>query len=509
MNKRFDVGPSLLLLPRIFHSIFEDLGTSLQAEGVKLLQCYPNYEIWFDDGQKFRVSTDTAQMKSEIEKFEGNDGFHRYLDFLREAHQHYELSVTHVLRKNFTSLFSMLRPSFVKHLVTLHPFESIWSRASKYFWTERLRRVFTFASMYMGMSPFDAPGTYSLLQYTELAQGIWYPEGGFYRVIDALVEIGKRLGVKYHLDQPVSSVQLDDAGRKATGIQLRSGKVVTADVVIINADLVYAYNNLLPKNSKSQALQSRKASCSSISFYWAMDRRISALATHNIFLASKYRESFDDIFKKQQLPEEPSFYVNVPSRVDSTAAPAGKDSIVVLLPVGHLLDELEGRGIQTENKQDWKAIVEKARSTVFDIVAKRTGADLQSALIHESVHTPVSWKETFNLDRGAILGLSHDFFNVLSFRPKTKHASIDALYFTGASTHPGTGVPICIAGGRLVADQVLNEFSMAKPWTTRPQQSKTSRIDEVQRPYMLSNIHFALVAMIPILLGLLFVFLQG
>ena len=121
-------------------------------------------------------------MKREIEKWEGKGGFERYLQFMQEAHVHYESSVTHVLKKNFYTLFSMMRPSFLMYLLALHPFVSIWSRASKYFWTERLRRVFTFGSMYMGMSPFDAPGTYSLLQYTELAEGIWYPEGGFNRV---------------------------------------------------------------------------------------------------------------------------------------------------------------------------------------------------------------------------------------------------------------------------------------------------------------------------------------
>lgn len=145
-------------------------------------KCEPNYNIWFGDGQSFELSTDLARMKNEIEKWEGKDGYERYLSFLQEAHRHYELSVTHVLRKNFTSLFSMARISFLRHLLALHPFESIYSRAAQYFYTERLRRVFTFGSMYMGMSPFDAPGTYSLLQYTELAEGIWYPVGGFHKV---------------------------------------------------------------------------------------------------------------------------------------------------------------------------------------------------------------------------------------------------------------------------------------------------------------------------------------
>jgi len=188
--QRFDQGPSLLLLPHLFRETFNDLGTSLDAEGVKLVKCEPNYNIHFHDATSIQLSTDIALMKEEIERFEGKDGFERYLGFLQESHRHYELSVEHVLRKNFYSLLSMLRLDFLKNVLALHPFESIYGRSSKYFYTERLRRVFTFASMYMGMSPFDAPGTYSLLQYTELAEGIWYPLGGFHKVclgqIDAL-----------------------------------------------------------------------------------------------------------------------------------------------------------------------------------------------------------------------------------------------------------------------------------------------------------------------------------
>lgn len=181
-TQRFDQGPSLLLLPGLFEEAFADLDTTMDTEGVPLRKCEPNYNVWFGDGELFRMSTDVAMMKREIEKWEGKDGFARYLAFLQEAHTHYEASVVHVLKKNFLSFAAMVRPSFLLYLRALHPFESIWSRASKYFWSERMRRAFTFASMYMGMSPFDAPGTYSLLQYTELAEGIWYPEGGFHKV---------------------------------------------------------------------------------------------------------------------------------------------------------------------------------------------------------------------------------------------------------------------------------------------------------------------------------------
>lgn len=448
------------------------------------MKCEPNYNLWFSDGESFELSTDLARMKREIEKWEGKDGFERYLGFLQEAHRHYELSVTHVLRRNFTSLLSMARPSFLSHLIALHPFESVYSRASIYFSTERLRRVFTFGSMYMGMSPFDAPGTYSLLQYTELAEGIWYPRGGFHSVIAALVRIGERFGVKYHLSTPVSRITLDPSSRRATGVLLSNGESVSADVVIVNADLVYAYNNLLPPSSQARSLGKREASCSSISFYWAMNRKIPELSAHNIFLADDFKESFDSIFKKHLIPTQPSFYVNVPSRIDPTASPPDTDAIVVLVPVGHLLENTKSSSKAPQNKQDWESMISAARSTVLSTIQFRTGAsNLSSAISHEIINTPKTWQSLFNLDKGAILGLSHSFFNVLSFRPSTAHASIADLFFVGASTHPGTGVPICLAGSKITAEQVLDRFDVSYPWRVRDNKQvllPSKELDRVQ-----------------------------
>jgi phytoene desaturase (3,4-didehydrolycopene-forming) len=442
---------------------------------VELLKCEPNYNLWFGDGESFELSTDTARMKTEVEKWEGVDGFERYLGFLQESHRHYEHSITHVLRKNFTSLLHMARPSFLRHLFALHPFESIYYRASQYFYTERLRRVFTFGSMYMGMSPFEAPGTYSLLQYTELAEGIWYPKGGFHVVLEALVKVGKRMGVDYRLSTGVSHVNIASDGRRAEGVTLSNGEVLSADTVVVNADLVYAYNHLLPSSSQATSLSKKAASCSSISFYWAMEKKVPELTAHNIFLADDYKESFDDIFKRQLIPKEPSFYVNVPSRVDPTAAPEGKDTIVVLVPVGHLLENRASEGLNPQSRQDWKAMVDRAREKVLATIEGRTGVKMRHSILHEEINTPSKWKEKFNLDKGAILGLSHSFSNVLSFRPSTKHAHYDGLYFVGASTHPGTGVPICLAGSKITAEQILDNLRMRLPWTRNGEQGPKGR----------------------------------
>ena len=456
--QRFDRGPSLLLLPEMFRETFADLGTSLEAEGVKLVKCEPNYQLWFHDGETMQLSTDTAQMKREVERWEGKEGFERYLGFLQESHRHYEDSVTHVLRQTFPSIWSIFRPATFRKLLFMHAFEPIWSRASIYFHTERLRRAFTFGSMYMGMSPFEAPGTYSLLQYTELAEGIWYPIGGFHAVIDAIVKIAERHGATFRLSTPVSRINIDPASNAATGVTLASGETLKADLTIVNADLVYATKHLLPPSRATSSLTQRATSCSSISFYWALHSQIPVLHAHNIFLAAAYQASFDDIFKRHLLPADPSFYVNVPSRIDPSAAPAGTDAVVVLVPCGHLVDG---------EARNWAALVDETRAAIVATVKARAGVDFAPLIAHERVNTPETWERDLNLDRGAILGLSHSFFNVLCWRPQMRSREHGRLYFVGASTHPGTGVPIVLAGAKLLSRMILGHQEDARSETVK------------------------------------------
>lgn len=306
-----------------------------------------------------------------------------------------------------------------------------------------------------------------------------YPRGGFHKILDALVKVGERFGVQYRYNTPVTEVILDERSKKATGVRLATGEVLKADIVLMNADLVYAYKNLLPPSSTATSLDKKPSSCASISFYWAMDTQIPQLHAHNVFLADDYQDSFDDIFKRQLIPKEPSFYIHVPTRVDDSAAPAGKDSIVVLVPCGHLLEGEAKAGLNPQSQQDWDAMVSKARDAVVDTLKTRLGVDVRPHIAHEILNTPATWKEKFNLDKGAILGLSHSFFNVLAFRPNTKHDTIKDLYFVGASTHPGTGVPIVLAGSKITADQILDDYKMVKPWS--PGAHKRRFVSELDR----------------------------
>jgi len=299
------------------------------------------------------------------------------------------------------------------------------------------------------MSPYDGLGPYNLLQYTEIAEGIWYPKGGFNKVLQSLESIAVRHGAKFNYNSDVQEITVDGDG-VANGIKLRDGDVVNSDIVICNADTVYAYNTLLPKTRYAAELGNKRLTSSSISFYWSMNQVVPGVAVHNIFLSEHYKPSFDQIFDDHTLPDDPSFYVNVPSRIDPTAAPAGRDTVVILVPVGHISERTD---------VDFDELVNVARDHVIHTIAtKLKMPNFKTMIDHEKVNDPRSWQSEFNLWKGSVLGLSHTLFQVVYFRPSLKCKIFKNLYFVGASVQPGTGVPIVLCGAKLLERQLCDRF---------------------------------------------------
>lgn len=308
------------------------------------------------------------------------------------------------------------------------------------------------------MSPYDSPAPYNLLQYTEIAEGIWYPRGGFHKVVESLENIAtKKYDAKFEYNTGIEKIIVDE-NNVAKGVRLEDGREEYADIVVCNADLVYAYNKLLPESAYGKKLGTKGVlTSSSISFYWGMKRKMPELDTHNIFLAKNYQSSFDDIFKRHLLPEDPSFYINVPSRIDPSAAPDGKETLVVLLPMSHL----------APNNQDAiDHLVQNARKKIIAKLEKHLKIDnLEEQIETELINDPRTWQAKFNLWKGSILGLSHNIPQVLHFRPGTRSHIFKNLYFVGASAHPGTGVPIVLCGAKLVEDQILGDLGIVERHT--------------------------------------------
>jgi len=442
---RFDIGPTLFLMPEVWEETFEALGENL-SDHLDLRRIDPTYKVHFDDGLQLELTSDIGKMQTQLESVE-KTAFTGFLNYIAEGSKHYKISLEKFVGRNFYNLFEYLSLENLPLIFRLKALQKHHANTGRYFKDERLKAAFTFQNMYLGLSPYDAPATYSLLQYTELAEGVWYPMGGLYAGIQALVNVAEKLGVKFLYNTPVKQIVTNK--REVTDVILENGKELSADIFIGNADLPYIYKELLPDTREAKKLDNKLYTCSSIMFYWGVDKEYNEIAHHNVFLGGNYKASFDQIFEDKTLPDVPSFYVHAPSRTDKAAAPEGQDTLYVLVPVSHL-DE--------RSEQDWDAMVDRARETVFKRLADEKGVvDLKDHIKFEIVYQPKVWKERFNLEKGSAFGLSHNFWQVGYLRPHNRHKKYTNLYFTGASTHPGTGLPIVLLSAKLTAERILKE----------------------------------------------------
>ena len=245
----------------------------------------------------------------------------------------------------------------------------------------------------------------------------------------------------------VDRIQVE--GTRASGVVLEDGRHLQADVIVANADLPYVYQQLLPEDPYAHELANKRYSCSAISFFWGVDKVYPALGPHTLFIADDYRDNFESITQGLTVPENPSLYIHAPARLDPSVSPPGQDTVMAVVPVGHL-DDI--------GAQDWPQLRDKARQSVFRRLALLGIDDLQAHLKFEVNYTPLSWRKRYNLMKGATHGLSHTITQLGYLRPHNRHAHYHNLYFVGASTHPGTGVPTALVCARLVAERVTEEL---------------------------------------------------
>ena len=443
---RFDTGPTLFLMPEVFSETYQALGEKME-DHLDLIRLDPTYRVQFQDGSTLELSSNLQYMQAQLETFEPG-AFGAYLRFLSEGHQHYKLSLQHFVGRNFRSLTEYFSPGNLPLLFKLKALVKHADNTARYFRDPRLQAAFSFQNMYLGLSPYDAPATFSLLQYTELADGVWFPRGGMYRVIESLTEIAEGLGVRFYYDSPVKKIEVEAS--RATGVVLDNGDRLPADIVVANADLPYVYANLLPQDGSTAKLDGKKYTSSTIMFFWGVKgERSPKLLHHNVFLADhRYRASFESIFQDLTLPQEPSFYVCAPTRSDPNFAPVDGDSLMALVPVGH---------INTRSPQNWEALTDRARRTVLQRLGDLGLGKLEERIVFETGWGPPYYQNRLNLAKGAAFGLSHNFLQVGYLRPQNRHRIYKNLYFAGASTHPGTGLPIVLLSAKLTVERILSE----------------------------------------------------
>ncbi len=444
---RFDTGPTLLVMPLVYESEFASLGASFH-ERLNLQRVDPTYHVVFDDGSQLTLTSDLKRMYDQLEAIEPGS-FHGLLRYLQEGQQHYELGMKSLVQKDFRTAAEFFNLGNLPLLVRLKPLAHHYRHMGQYFNQPRLKSAFTFQDAYMGLSPFEAPATFSMMPYTELAHGVWYPIGGMYCIAEALVDIAREAGVEFSFDAEVERIEVKDD--RATGVTLKNGDHLETDLIIANADLPYVYHDLLSKDRSAEELEHKHFSCSTISFFWGVDKVYDSLGPHTLFLADDYRNNFTSIIRDLALPANPSLYIHAPVRLDRSAAPAGEDTLIAIVPVGHLGDN---------GDQDWIEIRDRAREAVHRRLALLGITDLPAHIKFEINYTPLSWRKRYNLMKGATHGLAHTLTQLGYLRPHNRHDRYHNLYFVGASTHPGTGLPTALVSGRLVAQRVIDELGL-------------------------------------------------
>jgi len=444
----FDTGPTLFIMPLLYQAEFAALGASM-AEMLDLQRVDPTYHLVFDDGSRLALTSDMKSLEEQLEAIEPGsfDGFLRYMT---EGHRHYDLALERLVTKDFRSASDLLTLSNLPLLFQVKPLINHYRNMSSYFSDPRLKSAFTFQDVYMGLSPFEAPATFSMMPYTELAHGVWYPKGGMYSVVEALVSVAEQAGVEFVFDTSVQQVNVNST--HVHGVTLEDGSRLDADAVLANADLPYVYKELLPEDGRARRLENKRFSCSVISFFWGTKKRYESLPPHTLCLAHDYRENFESIIRDQDLPANPSIYFHAPARLDSSMAPPGQDTLIAIVPVGHMSEN---------GGQDWAAIRDRARQSALGRLASLGITDLEENIKFEVSYTPLSWHKRYNLLKGSTHGLCHNLTQLAYFRPPNRHPHYRNLYFVGASTHPGTGMPTALVSARLASQRMAEE---AESW---------------------------------------------
>lgn len=449
---KFDTGPTLLLMPEVLDETFRSVGRHY-GDYLHLQRCDPNYRIHFRDGSDVTFSTDLVQMQRELERIEPGV-FPRYLKFLSRGELQYRTSVEHFVGRNFDHVGQMFTPANFKRVLDMRALNNMYKEVSRTFHDDRLRAAMTFQTMYLGISPFESPAVYGLLPYTELAVGIWFPKGGMYAVPLAMEKLARELGARFHYRTPVQRILTD--GNRAKGVMLEGGEKVDADLVLCNADLPWAYENLLGEGSAPKSLRRMKYTSGTYMIYAGVKKKLPELQHHNVMFGNDYAGAFDDIFQKGRVPADPSFYVNIPSRTDAALAPAGKDAMYILVPVPN-----------QDANLDWSVEGPKLREKIFARLKELGHGDLERHIEVEKVFTPDDMAAEWNLARGAAFGLSHHFTQVGPFRPTNQDPKLKNLFFVGASTQPGTGVPMVMLSARLVFER-MDAFAKANGMARSP-----------------------------------------
>ena len=437
----FDGGPTVITAPYLIEELFE-LFNKKSEDYIKLTPLKTWYRFIFEDGKKFDYSGDENLMKEQIKEINEEDvrGYEELVKFTKKI---FDKGFTELADTPFDKPLIMIKQ--LPALLKLKSYKSVYSLVSSYIKNEKLRRMLSMHPLLVGGNPFTTTSIYGLILYLEKKWGIHYSLGGTGNIINGLEKLMNEVGIELIKGHEVTSII--SSNDKIEGVRLNNQKQIKADNVICNADPPAVYEKLLTKKKISPLFQWKQKrmeySMGLFVYYFGTKKTYNDVEHHTIKFGDKYKEHLNDIFNKKKLNEDISYYLHRPSATDKSMAPKDHDCFYVLVPVPN-----------NQSKINWAVEGDKMKDLIIDKMEKALLPNLRENIVEDFYLTPDYFENELNTKHGSGFSIQPKFTQSAYFRFHNKSEICEGLYFVGAGTHPGAGVPGVLSSAK-VLDKII------------------------------------------------------
>jgi phytoene desaturase len=444
---RFDMGPSWYLMPDVFEHFFELLGENVR-EHLDLVKLEPSYRIFYKDTfRKVDIYSDLKRDLATVEQIEPGAGraLKRYLE---QSEYQYAVAKDRFMYKNYDSFRDFLTKEMALEGRKLSVFQTMDKYVARYFQTDAMRKIMQYPLVFLGSSPYNTPAIYNIMSHIDFNMGVYYPQGGIYKIVDALVAIAEKNGATIRCDAAVEKIIVEDG--EADGVVLANGEKLHADIIISNADIHHTEQQLLAPDYRTKSeryWKSRTLAPSALIMYLGVKGEIPSLVHHNLLFSKDWKKNFAEIFNKPKWPSDPSLYICNPSKTDPTVAPKGHENLFVLVPIAP--------GLEYDDEQ-----LETYADRILETIEKEMRLpDLRKNIVYKKFFSVKDFAERYNSYQGTALGLAHTLRQTAIFRPNNISKKVSNLYYVGAGTNPGIGMPVCLISAELMYKRLINDRS--------------------------------------------------
>ncbi len=450
---RFDMGPTILTVPRVLRRIFAEAGRRLEDE-LDLVRLDPQWRCFFDDGSTLDLLENVDEMSTSLRtasRFERDgEGYRELIELSQQLH---DISERFFFWKSVEDIQDTLdlkgsfRLSTLRDVMRIRMGRTVAGVIRSKVDDPRVAQMLDHLTQYVGSSPYKSPAVLCGIAHMQVDEGIWYPRGGTRAVPEALEALARELGVEIRTECGVRRILIDESrsgGPRAYGVETTKGKRLPFDAVVSNVDAVRTYEELV-RGSAARRFRRRRSyspACSGVVLYLGLDRAYDHLLHHNFVFSNDPKEEFDWIYRRGQPAPDPTCYLAAPARTEPGVAPAGGEALYVLVHTPYL-----------RPGHDWSEMLPGYRRTILDKLAQTGGMeDIEERIVCERTLTPQDIHDRYGVLDGAIYGLaSHGRFEG-AFKPGNRSRDVRGLYLAGGAAHPGPGMPMVMMSGWIAAD---------------------------------------------------------